>query len=195
MLSYLTAFIFYTFAMVGILLIAFVVYKKFNLPLKQDNRGLIKIVDSCSIGAKKNLLIVKIENEKFLIASGLEHTTFLAKLSTDENQNVNEINYQQNFDGLTQHIQKQTKKDEEKDIYDFLYNQSKKLEIQKSDLNVEDIDVQKRFEESKNRAKNLYTSDIDSKINSTIDSRRKLMQELLDEIHQRKSKSGVNFNG
>ena len=192
MLSYLTAFIFYTLAMVGILLIAFVVYKKFNLPLKQDNKGLITIVDSCPIGAKKTLLVVKIGNEKFLIASGLEHTTFLAKLDTNINQFDNEISYQAQEE-IPKNIQKQVKKDEENDIYDFLYNQSKKLENQKLDLNTEKFEAQKTFENNQNQIKNIYSSDIDSKINATIDSRRKLMQELLDEIHQRKNKSGSKF--
>ncbi len=192
MLSYLTAFIFYTLAMVGILLIAFVVYKKFNLPLKQDNRGLITIVDSCPIGAKKTLLVVKIGNEKFLIASGLEHTTFLAKLDSNINQFDDEISYQPQEE-IAKNIQKQVKKDEESDVYDFLYNQSKKLENQKLDLNTEKFEAQKTFENNQNQIKNLYSSDINSQINSTIDSRRKLMQELLDEIHQRKNKSGSKF--
>lgn len=193
MLSYLTAFIFYTLAMVGILLIAFVVYKKFNLPLKQDNRGLITIVDSCPIGAKKTLLVVKIGNEKFLIASGLEHTTFLAKLDSNINQFNNEMDYQPQEEEVPKNIQKQVKKDEENDVYDFLYNQSKKLENQKLDLNTEKFEAQKTFENNQNQIKNLYSSNINSQINSTIDSRRKLMQELLDEIHQRKNKSGSKF--
>ena len=84
MITYITAFIFYTLAMVGILLIGFVVYKKTMMGAKSDNKGVIKVIDSLAIGPKKTLLVVKIRNEKFLIASGAEHTTFLAKLADND---------------------------------------------------------------------------------------------------------------
>ena len=81
MITYITAFIFYTLAMVGILLVGFVVYKKTFVMNKSESKGLIKIIDSHMIAPKKTLLIVKIKNEKFLIASDSDRTTFLAKLS------------------------------------------------------------------------------------------------------------------
>ena len=84
MMTYVTAFIFYTMAMIGVLLVGFVVYKKTILPNKNESRGLIEVIDSMPIGNKKVLLVVKIKNEKFLIASGVEHTTFLSKLEQDE---------------------------------------------------------------------------------------------------------------
>lgn len=86
MMTYVTAFIFYTLAMIGILLIGFVVYKKTFMTEKGENKGYIKVIDSLPIGNKKLLLVVKIKNEKFLIASGLEHTTFLSKLEDDNIQ-------------------------------------------------------------------------------------------------------------
>lgn len=95
MITYLTAFIFYTLAMVGILLIGFIVYKKIGPLNKNENKGMIKILDSLPIGPKKVLLVVKIKNEKFLIASGLEHTTFLSKLNDENSQNKNQKTYQQ----------------------------------------------------------------------------------------------------
>lgn len=86
MITYITAFIFYTLAMIGILLIGFIVYKKTFIVNKNENKGSMKILDSLQIAPKKQLLVVRIRNEKFLIASGVEHTTFLAKLQ-DDNQN------------------------------------------------------------------------------------------------------------
>ena len=83
MMTYVTAFIFYTLAMIGILLVGFVVYKKTFIIDKGENKGTIKILDSLPIGNKKTLLVVKIKNEKFLIASGAEHTTFLSKLENE----------------------------------------------------------------------------------------------------------------
>lgn len=87
MATYITAFIFYTLAMIGILLIGFVIYKKVMANSTRENKGMIKILDSMSIAPKKTLLVVQIKNEKFLIASGAEHTTFLSKLS-DESSTV-----------------------------------------------------------------------------------------------------------
>ncbi len=95
MITYLTAFIFYTLAIVGILLIGFIVYKKIGPLNKNENKGMIKILDSMPIGPKKVLLVVKIKNEKFLIASGLEHTTFLSKLNDENSQNKSQKTYQQ----------------------------------------------------------------------------------------------------
>ncbi len=192
MLSYLTAFIFYTFAMVGIMLLAFVIYKKFNFPLKQENKGIIHIVDSCPIGAKKNLLVVKIANEKFLIASGLEHTTFLAKLDNSINQTAPEVvqtkNTEEKFKNITY-----KKPQEEKDIYDFLYTQSKKLENQNTNMQNQNYSYNKPEETENDKLKVLFNDENKSQLNSAIDSRRKLMQELLDEIHQKKNKTGSRF--
>ena len=85
MLTYITAFIFYTLAMIGILLVGFIVYKKMMINPNIAHKGMIKILDNYPIAPKKTLMVVKIMDEKFLIASGAEHTTFLAKLE-DDNQ-------------------------------------------------------------------------------------------------------------
>lgn len=84
MMTYVSAFIFYTLAMIGVLLVGFIIYKKTFNQNTGLSKGMIKIVDSAPLGNKKMLHIVKIKNESFLIASGLEHTTFLAKLGNNE---------------------------------------------------------------------------------------------------------------
>ena len=63
MITYITAFIFYTLAMIGILLIGFVIYKNTMMVKRSETRGSIKILDSLPVGNKKTLLIVKIKNE------------------------------------------------------------------------------------------------------------------------------------
>ena len=87
MLTYITAFIFYTLAMIGIMLLGFVIYKKTILSSKSDNRGMIKVLDRTNISPKKSLLVVKVKNEKFLIAIDAERTTFLSKLADDKQSN------------------------------------------------------------------------------------------------------------
>ncbi len=206
MITYLTAFIFYTLAMVGILLLGFVVYKKFNFPTKLNANGLIKIVDSCAIGAKKNLLVVKIGNERFLIASGLEHTTFLAKLdsnsskqteTTEQNTNVEQI--RKNIEPLSHHnveskIQPRqvvtSKPQQEKDVYDFLYSQSKKLEEERLSSFNNKISQEISQDDNKNILKELYAKQPTQQVQDSINSRKQLMQELLNEIHQTKLKTG-----
>ena len=89
MLTYIAAFIFYTLAMIGVLLLGFVVYKKTILTSKTDNKGMIKIIDKVSISPKKSLVIAKVRNEKFLIALDAERTTFLCRLA-DEKQTSKE---------------------------------------------------------------------------------------------------------
>ncbi len=91
MLAYLTAFIFYTLAMIGILVGGFIIYKKTFAPIKSENKGIIEILDSHVIAPKKTLLVVKVKDEKFLIALDSERTTFLSKLE-DENKNSLSLN-------------------------------------------------------------------------------------------------------
>lgn len=83
MLTYIAAFIFYTLAMVGILLVGFIIYKKTLITSKNDSKGLIKVLDTVAIAPKKTLMVVRVRSEKFLIALDSERTTFLAKLSED----------------------------------------------------------------------------------------------------------------
>ena len=88
MLTYITAFIFYTLAMIGVLMGGFVLYKKAFAPIKNENKGLIQILDNHSIAPKKSLMVVRIKNEVFLIALDSERTTFLAKLNTESKKSA-----------------------------------------------------------------------------------------------------------
>ncbi len=90
MLTYIAAFIFYTLAMIGVLLTGFVIYKKAILPSKAENKGMIKVLDRTNISPKKSLLVVKVKNEKFLIALDAERTTFLSKLADDKHNTKEE---------------------------------------------------------------------------------------------------------
>lgn len=157
MMTYVTAFIFYTLAMIGIMLIAFVVYKKTFMPVnKGESKGVIKIIDSLPIGNKKMLHIVKIKNEKFLIASGLEHTTFLAKL---ENNSKTELKEEAIMPEIVEEpivtIQKQRFDD-------------RKLS--------REMELQKQFKE-------LYSKEETPKINSIAASRKEMIKKLLSDLN------------
>lgn len=87
MIQHLIAFSLYTFAMIGIFFIAFIVYKKtININGPKLNNGM-KIEDMLRLSQRKTIYIINVQGERFLIASDLENTTFLAKLG-DKNSTV-----------------------------------------------------------------------------------------------------------
>ncbi len=155
MITYLSAFIFYTMAMVGILLVAFVIYKKTMVPTKVDSKSMIKVLDSTPIGAKKNLLVVKVKNEKFLIASGIEHTTFLAKLEDNQTEEKQEI------------LQEALQPVQEK------YIETHAVDEQKEKLS----DIERQF-------KRLYSQSETDYKREYAQSRRDMVRELLKELNE-----------
>lgn len=168
MMTYITAFIFYTLAMVGILLVGFIIYKKTFIMNKSENKGMIKILDSYPIGPKKTLLVVKIRNEKFLIASGAEHTTFLSKLADDNStKNVTD----------------------KKQISQDILNEQL---IKKQDtINFEDK-KQQHLEKISRQFMDLYEKE-DSKPQkfiSQVQNKHQLMRQLLEELSETKANNG-----
>lgn len=87
MTAYLLNFAIYTMAMVGAILVCFIVYKK-TLPGSRGakNNNYLKIENALNLSQRKTLYVVKAGNEKFLIAADMERTSFLAKL--DDNTNT-----------------------------------------------------------------------------------------------------------
>ncbi|MBQ3102113.1 flagellar biosynthetic protein FliO [bacterium] len=84
MLKYLITFSVYTLAMIGVIFIAFVVWKNsLNFGPKNKQSSII-IEESLSLNPRKTLYVIRIKNERFLIASDIDKTTFLAKLEGDE---------------------------------------------------------------------------------------------------------------
>jgi len=157
MMTYVTAFIFYTLAMIGILLIGFVVYKKVFENSKGTNNGLIKILDSSPIGHKKLLLVVQVRNERFLIASGAEHTTFLSKLS---NENL---------------VKKEVKKEEP--ISQNIINEIMNTKKQRYD----DINNKSRAQELQKQFEALYEKD-GKEPSPFLNDRKKAIKQLLETI-------------
>lgn len=81
MTLHIMAFIFYTCAMLGIIFVAFVVYKNVVLGQTGVHNSKLKIDDMLRLNQRKSLYVINYENEKFLIASDVDSTTFLAKLN------------------------------------------------------------------------------------------------------------------
>ena len=84
-MGYLSSFIVYLFAMMGVIVLALVVYKKFNvnsIGIKPNHT--LKIEDSLGISARKTLYIVRSGSERFLIAADMERTTLISKLEDSD---------------------------------------------------------------------------------------------------------------
>ncbi|MBO6272134.1 flagellar biosynthetic protein FliO [bacterium] len=80
-------FIVYLLAMLGIIILALFVYKKFNVnSLGIKNNHSLKIEDALSLSARKTLYVIRNGSERFLIAADMERTTLISKL--DNNSEV-----------------------------------------------------------------------------------------------------------
>ncbi len=84
MLKYLITFSVYTLAMIGVLFIAFIVWKNSLNFGPRNKQSSIIIEESLSLNPRKTLYVIRIKNERFLIASDIDKTTFLAKLEDNE---------------------------------------------------------------------------------------------------------------
>ena len=83
MTTHIIAFIFYTLAMLGVMFVAFAVYK--NVVLGQNSHiSKLKIEDMLGLNQRKSLYVINYEGEKFLIASDIDSTTLISKLNSKE---------------------------------------------------------------------------------------------------------------
>lgn len=81
MTGYLTGFMVYMMAMLGVIFIALVVVKKsINLGSAKQKNNFLKIESSLSLEPRKNLYIVRAGNERFLVSSGVEGCQFMTKI-------------------------------------------------------------------------------------------------------------------
>lgn len=85
MSGYFMNFIVYTSAMIGIIFLAILVYKKCSYNGVSKSKFL-NIEDSINLAPRKNLYVVRAGQERFLIASDAERTSLISKL--DEKVNM-----------------------------------------------------------------------------------------------------------
>lgn len=84
-MGYLANFIVYFLAMIGIIILALFVYKKFNMDtLTTSRRNNLKVEDYLSLSPRKTLYVIREGNERFLISSDTDRTTLISKLETRE---------------------------------------------------------------------------------------------------------------
>ena len=79
-MGYLTNFIVYTLAMVGVIMLAVLVYKTSTTTGVKAKSKYLKVHDTLSLGPRKTLYIVSAGEEKFLIAGDVDKTSLISKL-------------------------------------------------------------------------------------------------------------------
>ena len=79
-MGYITNFIVYTLAMVGVIVVALLVFKNATTIGGGKASKYLKIIDSISLGQRKNLYIVSTGKEQFLIAGDVNNTCLISKL-------------------------------------------------------------------------------------------------------------------
>ena len=85
--GYLLNFVVYTAAMIGVIFVAVLAYKKFSVNTSAKG-GFLNIEDSMSLAPRKNLYIIRAGEERFLIASDAEHTSLISKLVDNQHQTI-----------------------------------------------------------------------------------------------------------
>ena len=81
-MGYITNFIVYTLAMVGVIVVALLVFKNATSVGGGKHSKYLKIIDSISLGQRKNLFIVSTGKEQFLIAGDVNNTNLISKIET-----------------------------------------------------------------------------------------------------------------
>lgn len=79
-MGYITNFIVYTLAMVGVIVVALLVFKNATAVGGGRHSKYLKIIDSISLGQRKNLFIVSTGKEQFLIAGDVNNTSLISKI-------------------------------------------------------------------------------------------------------------------
>lgn len=92
MVKYLMLFSVYTLAMIGIIVIAFLVWKNATIGSTSRKKGSIVVEESLSLNSRKTLHVIRINEERFLIAADVDKTTFLAKLGLNDDETLASAN-------------------------------------------------------------------------------------------------------
>ena len=79
-MGYITNFIVYTLAMVGVIVVALLVFKNATTVGNGRTSKYLKVLDTISLGQRKNLYIVSTGKEQFLIAGDVNNTCLISKL-------------------------------------------------------------------------------------------------------------------
>ena len=77
-MGYITNFIVYTLAMVGVIVVALLVFKNATSVGGGKHSKYLKIIDSISLGQRKSMFIISTGKEQFLVASDVNNTSLIS---------------------------------------------------------------------------------------------------------------------
>ena len=83
-MGYLANFIVYTLAMVGVIVVALLVFKNSTGAGCKSSSKFLKVHDTLSLGPRKTLYVISAGEEKFLIAGDVDKTSLISKLNAKE---------------------------------------------------------------------------------------------------------------
>ena len=88
-MGYLANFMVYTLAMVGVIVVALLIFKSATSGgITGGKSKYLKIIDTLNLAPRKTLYIVSTGREKFLIAGDVDKTSLISKLETTEDSGV-----------------------------------------------------------------------------------------------------------
>ena len=90
-MGYISNFIVYTLAMVGVIVVALLIFKNATSFGTGKSSKYLKIIDSISLGQRKNLYIVSTGKEQFLIAGDVNNTCLISKLEELEAKTITDM--------------------------------------------------------------------------------------------------------
>ncbi len=105
-MGYLANFMVYTLAMVGVIVIALLVFKSATSQGAGAKSKYLKVIDSMSLAPRKTLYIVSTGREKFLIAGDADKTALISKLETSVSNDVEESSSKETFQQTMQSLTK-----------------------------------------------------------------------------------------
>lgn len=106
-MGYLSNFIVYTLAMVGVIMLAVLVFKTSTSTGVKAKSKYLKVHDTLSLGPRKTLYIVSAGEEKFLIAGDVDKTSLISKLESKK-QVEPSLNVSESFKDTMQELSVKT---------------------------------------------------------------------------------------
>lgn len=106
-MGYLANFMVYTLAMVGVIVVALLIFKGTTSQGIGSKSKYLRIIDTMSLAPRKTLYIVSTGTEKFLIAGDVDKTTLISKLeATPPVSPAEEISPKETFQQTMQNLAK-----------------------------------------------------------------------------------------
>lgn len=106
-MGYLSNFIVYTLAMVGVIMLSVLVFKTSTSTGIKAKSKYLKVHDTLSLGPRKTLYIVSAGDEKFLIAGDVDKTSLISKLES-KRQEEPILNVSESFKDTMQELSAKT---------------------------------------------------------------------------------------